>query len=198
MASLSEEFKDQKINDLLEDYIELGNKVEEVHKSIIDAINETPARLDGILSEKLSHIIQSSFEINQAIEKEKFEIKETGATTKEKLTSEITALISSLKSSQEQTNQSYQKQLDSVARAAKPFSTSKAIAICAACTIFISAAFSGAFWYVAQSQKEQDLRFYASGYTDLLDLTHSTIKQLPKDQQSVAQAKLATIESRTK
>ncbi|EFI4715969.1 hypothetical protein JJL91_004372 [Salmonella enterica] len=198
MASLSEEFKDQKVNDLLEDYIALGKKIEEVHTTIIDVINETPARFDGVLSEKLSHIIQSSFEINQAIEKEKFEIKETGATTKEKLTNEITALISSLKANQEQTNQTYQKQLDSVARAAKPFSTSKAIAICAACTLFISAAFSGAFWYVAQSQKEQDLRFYASGYTDLLELTQDTIKRLPKDQQNVAQAKLATIENRTK
>lgn len=198
MGSISEEFKDQKINDLLEDYIALGNKIEEVHNSIIAVIKETPSRIDGVLSEKISLIIQSSYEITQEIEKEKIEIKETGVAAKEKLTNEIIDLISSLKISQEKTHQTYQKQLDSVARAAKPFSTSKTIAICAACTIFLSAAFSGAFWYVAQSQKEQDLRFYASGYTDLLDLTQSTIKQLPKDQQRVAQTKLATIESRTK
>lgn len=197
MGSISEEFKDQKVNDLLEDYIALGQKIDEIHNAIIVVIQETPSRIDGVLSEKLSQIIQSGFEINQEIEKEKVEIKETGVATKEKLTNEIIDLISSLKSSQEKTHQTYQKQLDSVARAAKPFSTPKAIAICAACTLFISAAFSGAFWYVAQSQKEQDLRFYASGYTDLLDLTQDTIKRLPKDQQNVAQAKLATIESRT-
>lgn len=198
MGSISEEFKDQKVNDLLEDYIALGQKIEEVQSSIITVIQETPSRIDGVLSEKLSQIIQSSFEINQEIEKEKAEIKETGTATKEKLTNEIIDLISSLKSSQEKTQQTYQKQLDSVARAAKPFSTSKAVTICATCTLFISAAFSGAFWYVAQSQKEQDLRFYASGYTDLLELTQDTIKRLPKDQQNVAQAKLATIENRTK
>ncbi|HAM9988404.1 TPA: hypothetical protein ID637_005068, partial [Escherichia coli] len=78
------------------------------------------------------------------------------------------------------------------------FSKSTAIALCVACTIGISAAFSGAFWYVAQSQKEQALQFYASGYMDMQKLTKETISLLPKEQQKIATAKLNALESRSR
>ncbi|EIC7001463.1 TPA: hypothetical protein P4F40_005269, partial [Escherichia coli] len=50
--SISEEFKDQKINDLLEDYIALEKQIEKTANLIINAIDETPARLDAVLSDK--------------------------------------------------------------------------------------------------------------------------------------------------
>ncbi|EDW8942667.1 hypothetical protein A4O59_004294 [Salmonella enterica subsp. enterica] len=196
--SFTEEFKDQKINDLLEDYIALEKEMKKSFNAIESAINETPQRFDAVISEKIKTLINSAQDINKEILDEKLEIKEIGSTVKEKLSSDILDLMSSLKSAQEKNNQTYIKQLESISNASKPFSASKVIAICAVCTIFLSAAFSGAFWYVAQSQKEQELQFYASGYTDMQKLTKETIALLPKEQQKIATAKLETLENRSK
>ncbi|EHL1455649.1 hypothetical protein LJK53_RS26840, partial [Escherichia coli] len=107
-------------------------------------------------------------------------------------------IISLLRKNQEELNNSYKKSIAEFSKNTKPFSKSTAIALCVACTIGISAAFSGAFWYVAQSQKEQALQFYASGYMDMQKLTKETISLLPKEQQKIATAKLNALESRSR
>lgn len=195
-SSFTEEFKDQKVKDLLEDYIALHKEIENVFNSLKMGLDELPTHFDSVLSGKLNQIIQSSKEIDQAIETEKNQIKEIGKTTKDLLTHEVIELITNLKSSQEKTHQVYQKQLESVANAAKPFSTAKAVAVCVACTLFVTAGLSGAFWYVAQQQKESSLRFYANGYIDMRTLTEKTISKLPKMQQEQAKAELSKLENR--
>ncbi|ASE51140.1 hypothetical protein VWK32_24350 [Escherichia coli O157] len=137
-------------------------------------------------------------EIKEAIEHGKNEINETAVLAKEKLNNEIIDIISLLRKNQEELNNSYNKSIAEFSKNTKPFSKSTAIALCVACTIGISAAFSGAFWYVAQSQKEQALQFYASGYMDMQKLTKETISLLPKEQQKIATAKLNALESRSR
>ncbi|WP_158782804.1 hypothetical protein [Pantoea sp. BAV 3049] len=195
-SSFTEEFKDQKIQDLLEDYIALHKEIESVFASLKLGLEEIPAHFDSVLSKKMNQIIQSSKEIDQEIETEKSKIKEIGQTTKDKLTHEVIELITSLKTDQEKTHQIYQKQLESVANAAKPFSTVKAVLICIVCTLLVTTGLSGAFWYVAQQQKESSLRFYANGYMDMRTLTEKTINKLPKTQQEQAKAELSKLENR--
>ncbi len=137
-------------------------------------------------------------EIKEAIEHGKNEINDTAVLAKEKLNNEIIDIISLLRKNQEELNNSYKKSIAEFSKNTKPFSKSTAIALCVACTIGISAAFSGAFWYVAQSQKEQALQFYASGYMDMQKLTKETISLLPKEQQKIATAKLNALESRSR
>ncbi|EPE7671801.1 hypothetical protein ACSOPJ_005014 [Escherichia coli] len=137
-------------------------------------------------------------EIKEAIEHGKNEINETAVLAKEKLNNEIIDIISLLRKNQEELNNSYNKSIAEFSKNTKPFSKSTAIALCVVCTIGISAAFSGAFWYVAQSQKEQALQFYASGYMDMQKLTKETISLLPKEQQKIATAKLNALESRSR
>ncbi|EEA6807451.1 hypothetical protein DAO86_22570 [Salmonella enterica subsp. enterica serovar Enteritidis] len=137
-------------------------------------------------------------EIKEAIEHGKNEINDTAVLAKEKLNNEIIDIISLLRKNQEELNNSYKKSIAEFSKNTKPFSKSTAIALCVACTIGISAVFSGAFWYVAQSQKEQALQFYASGYMDMQKLTKETISLLPKEQQKIATAKLNALESRSR
>ncbi|WP_410920956.1 hypothetical protein, partial [Pseudomonas aeruginosa] len=66
-----------------------------------------------------------------------------------------------LNATRKKNNKLYEEKLNSLSKAVKPFSTRTAIAICALCTLCLSAAFSGATWYVAQHEKEASLRFYA-------------------------------------
>ncbi|HCT6369279.1 TPA: hypothetical protein OT497_004465 [Escherichia coli] len=137
-------------------------------------------------------------EIKEAIEHGKNEINNTAVLAKEKLNNEIIDIISLLRKNQEELNNSYKKSIAEFSKNTKSFSKSTAITLCVACTIGISAAFSGAFWYVAQSQKEQALQFYASGYMDMQKLTKETISLLPKEQQKIATAKLNALESRSR
>ena len=46
MGSISEEFKDQKVNDLLEDYIALEKKIEEVSQRVVALLEETEGKFD--------------------------------------------------------------------------------------------------------------------------------------------------------
>ena len=84
----------------------------------------------------------------------------------------------------------------SLTKSAKPFSIKTAIAICALCTLCLSAAFSGATWYVAQHEKEASLRFYARAFLDMKKITEESMRKLPKSDQQNIKLKLDEIDSR--
>ncbi|HAG4612921.1 TPA: hypothetical protein G8549_004534 [Salmonella enterica] len=212
--SISEEFKDQKINQILEDYIALDKEIKDIFSNLKQALEETPSRFDAVISAKLDQLIRDSVEIDSEIkeasekiaheaEKAKKYLNLTASETKEKLTADILDLIASLKSNQEKVIENYQKQIDeqhklykSAVSKVTPFSTSKAIAICTACTLFVSAGLSGAFWYVAQQQKEASLSFYANGYTDIQKLMEKSIKIAPASKQQELKNELEAINNR--
>ena len=194
--SISEEFKDQKINDLLEDYIALEKQIEKTANLIINAIDETPARLDAVLSDKVNKIIQSSIDINKDINIAKSDIRQISNECQSEITKQAINTFSGIKQNFDQIASDHKKQLEILTKSAKPFSTKVAITICALCTLCLSASFSGAIWYVAQHEKETSLRFYAKAYIDMKKITESAIYQLPKSEQQKLKNKLNEIDSR--
>ncbi|EGE4625879.1 hypothetical protein DKL94_000889 [Escherichia coli] len=135
-------------------------------------------------------------EIKEKVEEGKNDLKETSVEVKEKLTDDIIELISGIKRNQEKNNKLYEEKLNSLSKAVKPFSTRTAIAICALCTLCLSAAFSGATWYVAQHEKEASLRFYARAFLDMKKITEESMRKLPKSDQQNIKLKLEEIDSR--
>ncbi|EBN7831364.1 hypothetical protein D0Q27_22485 [Salmonella enterica] len=194
--SISEEFKDQKINDLLEDYIALEKQIEKTANLIINAIAETPARLDAVLSDKVNKIIQSSIDINKDINIAKSDIRQISNECQSEITKQAINTFSGIKQNFDQIASDHKKQLEILTKSAKPFSIKTAIAICALCTLCLSAAFSGATWYVAQHEKEASLRFYARAFLDMKKITEESMRKLPKSDQQNIKLKLDEIDSR--
>ncbi|EBC1593276.1 hypothetical protein AB7153_11490 [Escherichia coli] len=194
--SISEEFKDQKINDLLEDYIALEKQIEKTANLIINAIDETPARLDAVLSDKVNKIIQSSIDINKDINIAKSDIRQVSNECQSEITKQAINTFSGIKQNFDQIASDHKKQLEILTKSAKPFSIKTAIAICALCTLCLSAAFSGATWYVAQHEKEASLRFYARAFLDMKKITEESMRKLPKSDQQNIKLKLDEIDSR--
>ncbi|CAM6580129.1 hypothetical protein R2D29_004193 [Salmonella enterica] len=194
--SISEEFKDQKINDLLEDYIALEKQIEKTANLIINAIDETPARLDAVLSDKVNKIIQSSIDINKDINIAKSDIRQISNECQSEITKQAINTFSGIKQNFDQIASDHKKQLEILTKSAKPFSIKSAIAICALCTLCLSAAFSGATWYVAQHEKEASLRFYARAFLDMKKITEESMRKLPKSDQQNIKLKLDEIDSR--
>ncbi|ECG0335607.1 hypothetical protein GKT19_23590 [Salmonella enterica] len=194
--SISEEFKDQKINDLLEDYIALEKQIEKTANLIINAIDETPARLDAVLSDKVNKIIQSSIDINKDINIAKSDIRQISNECQSEITKQAINTFSGIKQNFDQISSDHKKQLEILTKSAKPFSIKTAIAICALCTLCLSAAFSGATWYVAQHEKEASLRFYARAFLDMKKITEESMRKLPKSDQQNIKLKLDEIDSR--
>lgn len=194
--SISEEFKDQKINDLLEDYIALEKQIEKTANLIINAIDETPARLDAVLSDKVNKIIQSSIDINKDINIAKSDIRQISNECQSEITKQAINTFSGIKQNFDQIASDHKKQLEILTKSAKPFSIKTAIAICALCTLCLSAAFSGATWYVAQHEKEASLRFYARAFLDMKKITKESMRKLPKSDQQNIKLKLDEIDSR--
>ncbi|EEN7115211.1 hypothetical protein CE61_24685, partial [Salmonella enterica subsp. enterica serovar Typhimurium] len=193
--SISEEFKDQKINDLLEDYIALEKQIEKTANLIINAIDETPARLDAVLSDKVNKIIQSSIDINKDINIAKSDIRQISDECQSEITKQAINTFSGIKQNFDQIASDHKKQLEILTKSAKPFSIKTAIAICALCTLCLSAAFSGATWYVAQHEKEASLRFYARAFLDMKKITEESMRKLPKSDQQNIKLKLDEIDS---
>lgn len=194
--SISEEFKDQKINDLLEDYIALEKQIEKTANLIINAIDETPARLDAVLSDKVNKIIQSSIDINKDINIAKSDIRQISNECQSEITKQAINTFSGIKQNFDQIASDHKKQLEILTKSAKAFSIKTAIAICALCTLCLSAAFSGATWYVAQHEKEASLRFYARAFLDMKKITEESMRKLPKSDQQNIKLKLDEIDSR--
>ena len=194
--SISEEFKDQKINDLLEDYIALEKQIEKTANLIINAIDETPARLDAVMSDKVNKIIQSSIDINKDINIAKSDIRQISDECQSEITKQAINTFSGIKQNFDQIASDHKKQLEILTKSAKPFSIKTAIAICALCTLCLSAAFSGATWYVAQHEKEASLRFYARAFLDMKKITEESMRKLPKSDQQNIKLKLDEIDSR--
>lgn len=142
-------------------------------------------------------------EIQETVEKGKHELDEHKKSVSQVVNDSLFELVSSFKRSHEKATEAHQKHLIELTSAykknidgVKPFSKMAAIAICAACTLFVTAGLSGAFWYVnnqSKAQMEENMNFAASGFLAMQDLTQETIKQLPAAQQAKYKKKLDDI-----
>lgn len=193
---LHEEIQKKQSALIKEDFISLT----EAFRSVLSSMEQQNIQRFKNIVETCGDLDQ---EIKDAVGHAKNDLNETAVLTKEKLTNDLIELISVFKKNQSDANNTHIKHLkeltstykDNLA-SVKPFSKAAAIAICAACTIFVTTGLSGAFWYVAQQQKESSLRFYANGYIDMRTLTEKTISKLPKMQQEQAKAELSKLENR--
>ena len=147
-------------------------------------------------------------EIQETVEKGKHELDEHKKSVSQVVNDSLFELVSSFKRSHEKATEAHQKHLIELTSAykknidgVKPFSKMAAIAICAACTLFVTAGLSGAFWYVTNQSKvqmEENMNFAASGFFDMQDLTEKVITQLPPAQQAKFKKELDSINKRTK
>ena len=147
-------------------------------------------------------------EIQETVEKGKHELDEHKKSVSQVVNDSLFELVSSFKRSHEKATEAHQKHLIELTSAykknidgVKPFSKMAAIAICAACTLFVTAGLSGAFWYVTNQSKvqmEENMKFAASGFFDMQDLTEKVITQLPPAQQAKFIKELDSINKRTK
>ena len=147
-------------------------------------------------------------EIQETVEKGKHELDEHKNSVSQVVNDSLFELVSSFKRSHEKATEAHQKHLIELTSAykknidgVKPFSKMAAIAICAACTLFVTAGLSGAFWYVTNQSKvqmEENMKFAASGFFDMQDLTEKVITQLPPAQQAKFKKELDSINKRTK
>ncbi len=147
-------------------------------------------------------------EIQETVEKGKHELDEHKKSVSQVVNDSLFELVSSFKRSHEKATEAHQKHLIELTSAykknidgVKPFSKMAAIAICAACTLFVTAGLSGAFWYVTNQSKvqmEENMKFAASGFFDMQDLTEKVITQLPPAQQAKFKKELDSINKRTK
>ena len=147
-------------------------------------------------------------EIQETVEKGKHELDEHKKSVSQVANDSLFELVSSFKRSHEKATEAHQKHLIELTSAykknidgVKPFSKMAAIAICAACTLFVTAGLSGAFWYVnnqSKAQMEENMNFAASGFFAMQDLTKKVITQLPPAQQAKFKKELDSINKRTK
>ena len=147
-------------------------------------------------------------EIQETVEKGKHELDEHKKSVSQVVNDSLFELVSSFKRSHEKATEAHQKHLIELTSAykknidgVKPFSKMAAIAICAACTLFVTAGLSGAFWYVTNQSKvqmEENMKFAASGFFDMQDLTEKVITQLPPAQQAKFKKELDSINKRPK
>ncbi|HFW6633014.1 TPA: hypothetical protein ACICG8_004769 [Escherichia coli] len=147
-------------------------------------------------------------EIQETVEKGKHELDEHKKSVSQVVNDSLFELVSSFKRSHEKATEAHQKHLIELTSAykknidgVKPFSKMAAIAICAACTLFVTAGLSGAFWYVnnqSKAQMEENMNFAASGFFAMQDLTKKVITQLPPAQQAKFKKELDSINKRTK
>ncbi len=147
-------------------------------------------------------------EIQETVEKGKHELDEHKKSVSQVVNDSLFELVSSFKRSHEKATEAHQKHLIELTSAykknidgVKPFSKMAAIAICAACTLFVTAGLSGAFWYVTNQSKvqmEENMKFAASGFFDMQELTEKVITQLPPAQQAKFKKELDSINKRTK
>ncbi|EDE5529586.1 hypothetical protein BXD99_22735, partial [Salmonella enterica subsp. enterica serovar Enteritidis] len=126
----------------------------------------------------------------------KSDIRQISNECQSEITKQAINTFSGIKQNFDQIASDHKKQLEILTKSAKPFSIKTAIAICALCTLCLSAAFSGATWYVAQHEKEASLRFYARAFLDMKKITEESMRKLPKSDQQNIKLKLDEIDSR--
>ena len=185
-------FLNQKIQE------KFSNELQANFTALSEGFRQVVSSVENDYIQRFKNIVETcgdlDNEIKEKVEEGKIDLKETSVEVKEKLTDDIIELISVIKRNQEKNNKLYEEKLNSLSKAVKPFSTRTAI--CALCTLCLSAAFSGATWYVAQHEKEASLRFYARAFLDMKKITEESMRKLPKSDQQNIKLKLDEIDSR--
>jgi hypothetical protein len=178
-TGITEDFKDQKINSMIEDLLILEKEIINVKEAIVSAISEVPDALDSCINEKLREI----FTVGEEIEKDFIEHKTTLDGIKENAKHEITKHFSlafgDLKNDLKSLTDTYKQEI----KKTKPISTSKVIAYCFTAVLGLSAICSGSAYFILEARHESELAKFGTGMVELSNLTEKAINLIPKNQQ---------------
>lgn len=222
MGSLSEEFKDQKINDLLEDYIALEKQIGVVSQRVISLLEGTEERFDKSVSDGVQRLhseIETSLNawnrlISDADERSLQRINEI-ATLISNIENEAEQYIAKLSSSITEEKRGIieeagrakesfyteskrilsemKDELKNQTEGYRPLKKSALIGFAFAGALALSVAFSaGAYLYLSH-KASAELEMVLKSSGQLIDFTQQTIKALPAKQQEAAKKELERI-----
>lgn len=213
--ALSEELKDIKIQQILEDYIALQQEINDIPEKIKEALQRTDESIERLpefltnhtnqLSEAFREVIDSSGEqliqrvnhIVEACQEVEKEINSSVEYGKTEVSKHILGLMSAVKSDFSEMTDTYQKNLNNMIKQNKPFSFSKAIAVCALSVVLISSAICGGVIYGMNEHFDSRINFYGSAYHDLHEAAQKSARFLPKNEQEELRQKIKNIDARS-
>ncbi|CAO94897.1 hypothetical protein [Erwinia tasmaniensis] len=189
--SISEDFKDAKINMMIEDLLTLEKETENFKEALLGAISEVPEALENAVSDKLIELLQVGEELEKNIteaNKEIFDLKETA---KHEITKHFSLILADLKSELKSVTDTYKSE----AKKTKPLSTTKIVGLCLASVLLLTSVFSGAVYYALSVKNKSELEKFGSGIVELSELTENIIQQLPKEKKLEAESRYKKIMS---
>lgn len=189
--SISEEFKDAKINAMIEDLLVLEKETENFKEAIIRAISEVPAALELVVTEKLKELIKVGEELEENISETKKEIIDLKESAKHEITKHFSLVLSDLKSELKSLSDTYKNE----AKKTKPLSTTKVAGLGFASVLFLTSVCTGAVYYALSVQHKSEMDNFGSGIVELSELTENVIQQLPKDKKLEAESRYKKIMS---
>ncbi|NDO80928.1 hypothetical protein CJP72_09155 [Citrobacter sp. NCU1] len=187
--SISEDFKDAKINLMIEDLLNLEKEIANYKAALIEAIGEVPAALEAVVTLKLKQLLEVGKDLEKNINDAKNEIVDLKDTTKHEITKHFSLVLADLKSEVKSLSETYKSE----AKKTKPLSTTKIVGLCLVSVLLLTSVCSGAIYYALSVQHKTELDRYGSGILELSDLTDEVIKQLPKDKKVDAEARYKKI-----
>lgn len=222
MGSLSEEFKDQKINDLLEDYIALEKKIADVSQRVVSLLEGTEERFEKSVSEGVQRLhseVDISLNawnrlINDADERSLQRIKDV-ATLISNIESEGGEYIAKLSTTVAEEKRGIieeggrakesfhtearrvvaeiKDELKKQAEGYRPPKTSTLIGYAFAGTLALSAAFtSGAYLYIHE-KANADLNSMMPATKKLIEFAKEKVAELPANKREAAKNELDII-----
>jgi len=190
-TSISEEFKDAKINLMIEDLLKLESEISNYKQAIIDAISEVPTALETVVTVKLTELLSVGEELEKNISVTKEEIIDLKENAKHEITKHISLVLSDLKTEVKSLSDTYKSEI----KKTKPVSVSKLVIYFMISLMLLTSLCSGAFYYVLSAQHKAELQKYGTGLVELSEFTDDVIKQLPKDKRADADSRYKKIMS---
>lgn len=222
MASISEEFKDQKINDLLEDYIELEKKIGAVSEQVISLLEGTGERFDKSVTDGVQRLhseidislkawggliqnaderslkrIQDVAELINSIEKEGGEyitnLSAHLAEEKKGIIEEGVRAKESFYLESLNVMVDMRKELAKQAEAYKPMNKHKVMGYAFGGGLLLSIVISSVMYYFINQQAESRMERIARESIAVIELMNKKIDMLPADKREQAKSELKYI-----
>lgn len=187
--SISEDFKDAKINLMIEDLLNLEKEIANYKAALMEAIGEVPEALEAVVMVKLKELLEVGEDLEKDITDTKKEIIDLKETAKHEITKHFSLVFSDLKSELKSLSDTYKSEVNKT----KPVSTAKIVTLCLISVLLLTSVCTGAVYYALSVQHKAELENYGYGIVELSELTDNVIKQLPKDKKADAEARYRKI-----
>ncbi|TNV16120.1 hypothetical protein FH968_19980 [Buttiauxella sp. B2] len=178
-TSFTEEFKDQKINSMIEDLLILEKEISNVKEAIVSAIHEVPGALDSCVNERLREILTVGEDIEKDFNEHRASLDGLKENAKHEITKHFSLVLGDLKNDLKSLTETYRQEI----KKTKPISTGKVIAYCFTTVLGLSAICSSSAYFILEARHESELAKFGTGMVELSSLTEKAINLVPKNQQ---------------